>query len=148
MTVNIYNSIDTVTTLEKKEIIDFLHKHLEGYDERWHFIENAVNYALNPNPAFGGFVLYIRDENKMIGSLVMNKTRMKDYIPENQLVYLAVHKHYKDLGIEQELLDNAIRIAKGNISMHVKSGDPAINLYKKYGFDNIYMEMRYINSNN
>jgi len=146
MTVNIYNSIDVVTTLEKKEIIDFLHNNLNCYDEKWGAIQNAVEYALNPNPAFGGFILYVKYENRMVGVLVMNKTRMRGYMPENHLVYLVVHDLYKDRGIEKLLLEKATLISKGNISIHVKPEDPARKLLENYGFDNIYIEMRYNNS--
>ncbi len=146
MKVNIYNSIDTVTTLEKKEIIDFLHTTLNGYKETWGSIQNAVEYALNPNPAFGGFILYVREQDKIKGVLVMNKTRMKGYIPENHLVYLAVDEEYKNKGIEHTLLEKACRISKGDISIHLKPNDPARKIYENFGFDNIYVEMRYNNN--
>jgi len=99
MEIKIYSSVDTLSTLEKKEIVDFLYEHLDEFGDNWDDIERAVDYALNPNPAFGGSVLYIRESNKIIGAVVMNKTRMKGYIPENILVFIAVHKEFRGKGI-------------------------------------------------
>ncbi len=143
MKIDTYFSVDTLSTLEKKEIIDFLFNHLEEFGDKWEDIERAVNYALNPNPAFGGFVLYIKDNGKVIGTVVMNKTRMKGYIPENVLVYIAVHKNYRGMGLGVQLMKRAIQTAKGDIALHVESDNPARFLYEKVGFKNPYIEMRY-----
>jgi ribosomal protein S18 acetylase RimI-like enzyme len=143
MEINTYFAVDTVSTLEKKEIIDFLFYHLDEFGDKWEDIERAVNYALNPNPAFGGFVLYIKDNDKVVGSVVMNKTRMKGYIPENILVYIAVHKEYRGKGIGAKLMKKAISTANGDIALHVEEDNPARFLYEKIGFKTPYLEMRY-----
>lgn len=143
MEINTYFAVDTVSTLEKKEIIDFLFNNLDEFGDKWEDIERAVNYALNPNPAFGGFVLYIKDNDKVIGSVVMNKTRMKGYIPENILVYIAVHKDYRGQGIGAKLMKKAVSTANGNIALHVEEENPARFLYEKIGFKTPYLEMRY-----
>ncbi|MEZ5199715.1 MAG: GNAT family N-acetyltransferase, partial [Bacteroidales bacterium] len=141
MTINIYNSINTVTTLEKKEIVDFLFNHLDEFGDKWEDIERAVDYALTPNPAFGGFVLYIKELGKVKGVVVMNKTRMKGYIPENVLVYIAVHKELRGQGIGKKLLNKAIQTAHGDIALHVEDDNPAKFLYESVGFKNPYLEM-------
>ncbi|MCB0806766.1 MAG: hypothetical protein KDC05_13285 [Bacteroidales bacterium] len=143
MRVNIYNSIDTVSTLEKKEIIDFLHQNLTGYQDNWSEIQNAVEYALNPNPAFGGFILYVRKEGKIAGTLVMTKTRMKGFMPENHLVYMASGQENDHEDIENHLLQHALKMSKGNISLHVHDNDPMIKTFEKAGFEIKYLEMRY-----
>ena len=143
MKVNKYLSADTVSTLEKKEIVDFLFNHLDEFGDKWEDIERAVNYALNPNPAFGGFVLYMKDKGKVVGSVVINKTRMKGYVPENLLVYIAVHGDYRGKGIGKQLMLEAIETAKGDIALHVEDNNPARFLYEKVGFTTPYLEMRY-----
>lgn len=143
MKIKIYNSINTLTTLEKKEIIDFLFNHLDEFGDKWEDIERAVDYAINPNPAFGGFVLYIKELGKIKGVVVMNKTRMKGYIPENVLVYIAVHKELRGKGIGKELMKKAIQTAHGDIALHVEDNNPAKYLYQNVGFTNPYLEMRY-----
>lgn len=145
MEIQVYNSISTVTTLERKELVDFLYHHLDEFGDKWEDIERAVNYALDPNPAFGGFVLYIKELGEIKGVLVMNKTRMKGYIPENVLVYIAVHREARGQGIGKELMQNAIKLVKGDIALHVEPDNPARFLYKSVGFENPYLEMRYYN---
>jgi GNAT superfamily N-acetyltransferase len=143
MKIQVYNSVNTVTTLEKKELVDFLYDHLDEFGDKWEDIERAVDYALNPNPAFGGFILYIKELEKIKGVLVMNKTRMKGYIPENVLVYIAVHRKARGQGVGKKLMQKAIQFAQGNIALHVEPDNPARFLYKSVGFRNPYMEMRY-----
>jgi len=143
MDIKVYNSINTVTKLEKKEIVDFLYNTLDEFGVKWEVIERAVEYALNPNPAFGGFILYIKELGKIKGIVVMNKTRMKGYIPENILVYIAVHSEVRGQGVGKELMQKAIQFAKGDIALHVEPDNPARHLYKSVGFENPYLEMRY-----
>lgn len=143
MKIQIFNSINIVSTLEKKELVDFLFDHLDEYGDKWEDIERAVDYALNPHPAFGGFVLYIKESGEVKGVLVMNKTGMQGYIPENVLVYIAVHSESRGLGIGKKLMNKAIETVKGNIALHVEPDNPARHLYKSVGFENPYLEMRY-----
>jgi len=143
MKINIYNSAHTVSTLEKQEIIDFLHHHLDEYGDKREDIERAVEYALNPHPAFGGFVLYKKESDKIEGVVVINKTRMKGYIPENILVYIAVHRDARGKGLGKKLMQEAIQLTKGDIALHVEPDNPARHLYKSVGFENPYLEMRY-----
>jgi GNAT superfamily N-acetyltransferase len=72
----------------------------------------------------------------------MNKTGMKGYIPENILVYIAVHQDERGKGIGRQLMKEALRYAKGDIALHVEPENPAKFLYKKVGFTNKYLEMR------
>ncbi|MCD4698852.1 MAG: GNAT family N-acetyltransferase [Bacteroidales bacterium] len=143
MKIRIYDSINIVTTLERKELVDFLFKHLDEFGDKWEDIERAVDYAINPNPAFGGFVLYIKEQEEIKGVVVMNKTRMKGYIPENILVYIAVHHELRGKGVGKKLMQKAIQLAHGDIALHVEDNNPAKYLYKSVGFKNPYLEMRY-----
>lgn len=143
MKIKIYDSINIVTTLERKELVDFLFKHLDEFGDKWKDIERAVDYAINPNPAFGGFVLYIKEQEEIKGIVVMNKTKMKGYIPENILVYIAVHHELRGKGVGKALMQKAIQMSKGDIALHVEDNNPAKYLYKSVGFKNPYLEMRY-----
>jgi len=148
MKIQVYNSINTVSTLEKKELIDFLYHHLDEFGDKWEDIERAIDYALNPNPAFGGFVLYVKESGTIKGTVVVNKTRMKGYIPENILVYIAVHRDLRGKGVGKQLMQKAIDTAKGDIALHVEPDNPAKFLYEKVGFETPYLEMRYYKNKN
>lgn len=146
MEITMYNAFDTVGAIKRKELVDFLYEHLDEYGDKWEDIERAVNYAVAPNPAFGGFILSFREEEEIKGVVVMNKTRMKGYIPENVLVYIAVHREARGQGLGKELMRKAIEFSKGDIALHVEPDNPARFLYKSVGFKNPYLEMRYYNN--
>ncbi|MFP4470416.1 MAG: GNAT family N-acetyltransferase [Bacteroidales bacterium] len=142
METKVYNPVDTITTREKKELVDFLHTHLEEYNDSKENIGKAIDYAMNPYPLAGGFILETRDNDEIVGAVVMNKTGMEGYIPENILVYIAVHGGYRGKGVGKMLMEKAIGMAKGDVALHVEHENPANFLYKKMGFVNPYLEMR------
>ena len=78
-----------------------------------------------------------------MGAVVVNQTGMVDYIPENILVYIAIHNQHRGQGIGKRLVQEAIEIADGNIALHVEPDNPAKHLYEKLGFNNKYLEMRF-----
>ena len=82
-------------------------------------------------------------ENDISGVVVVNQTGMKDYIPENILVYIATHKNFRGKGIGKGLMQKTIDVAEGNIALHVEPENPARFLYEKVGFSSKYIEMRY-----
>ena len=128
---------------EKNEIINFLYDNLQEYGDPKPDIEKAISYALMESTSFRGFVLvsYLKDE--ISGVVVVNQTGMKDYIPENILVYIATHKNLRGKGIGKELMQKTIVQAKGSIALHVEPENPARFLYEKVGFSSKYIEMRY-----
>ncbi len=67
---------------------------------------------------------------------------MKEYIPENILVYIAVHRDQRGKGLGKKLMNETLLYAKGDIALHVEHDNPAKFLYEKIGFDNKYLEMR------
>lgn len=131
------------TAAEKNTIIDFLYTHLENFGDPKQDIEKAINYSLKDGfNSDGGFVLGLYDKNKIVGAVVVNETGMKDYIPENILVYIATHRDYRGKGLGKKLMKSVTDIAKGGIALHVEPDNPAKYLYEKLGFTNKYLEMR------
>lgn len=139
----VFNSTNKPNLREKENLIDFLFDNLQEYGDPKPDIEKAVNYSLKEVTSFGGFVLvsYLKDE--ILGVVVVNQTGMKDYIPENILVYIATHKNHRGKGIGKKLMQKTIDIAKGSIALHVEPENPARFLYEKVGFSSKYVEMRY-----
>ena len=127
---------------EKETILNFLFKNLEQYGDPKQDIEKCMNYALNETPSFGGFIVTASVENNIAGAVIVNQTGMKDYIPENILVYIATDTNQRGKGIGKALMQHAIDNAQGNIALHVEPDNPAIKLYEKLGFTNKYLEMR------
>ncbi len=139
----LFNSTNKPSLEEKQEIINFLFENLQEYGDPKPDIEKAVNYALKEIQSFGGFLLVSHIDNEILGAVVVNQTGMKDYIPENILVYIATHKNHRGKGIGKALLQKTIDLAEGSIALHVEPENPARFLYEKFGFSSKYIEMRY-----
>ena len=139
----VFNTKNKPNLEEKNNLIDFLFDNLQEYGDPKSDIEKAVDYALKEKTSFGGFILVSYLENEISGVVVVNQTGMKDYIPENILVYIATHKNHRGKGIGKALMQKTIDVAKGDIALHVEPDNPARFLYEKIGFTSKYIEMRY-----
>jgi ribosomal protein S18 acetylase RimI-like enzyme len=136
------SAIDSATYLQKNEIADFLFQHLGEYGDPKEDIMKCLDYALDQGMQAGGFVVMAREKGELLGVLVMNKTGMSGYIPENILVYIAVDAEQRGKGIGGKLMKMAMKMAKGAIALHVEPDNPAKKLYERLGFTNKYLEMR------
>jgi ribosomal protein S18 acetylase RimI-like enzyme len=123
-----------------KVIASFLFKHLEQYGDKTEDILKCINYAMNTQK--GGTILIGLDQDKIVGIVILNNTGMKDYIPENILVYIAVDNSHRGKGFGKQLMQKAIDSVEGNIALHVEPDNPAFHLYTKLGFTHKYLEMR------
>lgn len=128
---------------EKEQIIDFLNEHLDEFGDPRADIEKAVNYALKEGESFGGFLLTATKDEQLIGSVVVNRTGMNGYIPDNILVYIATHRNFRGQGIGKQLMKLALETARGDVALHLEPNNPARFLYEHIGFTNKYLEMRY-----
>ncbi len=130
-------------TQERERVADFLLQHLGVYGDKKEDILKAIDYALSGDPGKGGFVLLAEADNTILGAVVMNRTGMNGYIPDNILVYIATHDQHRGKGIGKALMQQAIQEASGDIALHVEPDNPARKLYDHLGFTNKYIEMRY-----
>ncbi len=133
MIIDVYDSKNIPGKKKRDDIVDFLFNHLEEFGDPRADIDKAVAFALKEVDSFGGFVL---------GAVVVNRTGMKDYIPEHILVYIATHKEQRGKGIGKKLMKKAAETATGNIALHVEPDNPARFLYEKVGYTSKYIEMR------
>ncbi|WP_421869057.1 GNAT family N-acetyltransferase [Marinoscillum sp.] len=140
--IKVLRPSDTVGLVEMEQVRDFLFDHLDQYGDEKSDIMKAINYALNKGITPGGFVVVGRDEGEIVGAVVVNKTGMEGYIPENILVYIAAHREKRGKGYGKAMMQKAIETAEGNIALHVEPDNPAKHLYEKLGFTNKYLEMR------
>lgn len=138
MEITLTRPQDGATPSEKEEIAVFLEKHLDEFGDTRADILKCLDYALGR----GGFVVLAREEREIKGAVVVNETGMQGYIPENILVYIAVHCDQRGKGLGKQLMAQAIEAAHGDIALHVEPHNPAKRLYEKLGFTNKYLEMR------
>ena len=123
-------------------ILAFLFTHLDEFGDPKADIGKAIDYALSDAPGKGGFVLTATEGDKLLGATVVNQTGMGGYIPENILVYIAVHADARGKGVGKKLMPAAAAHATGAIALHVEPDNPARHLYEKVGYTNKYLEMR------
>ena len=90
-------------------IASFLHTHLEQYGDTIEDILKSIAYAMNPDK--GGNIVIGLDNQKIVGVVILNTTGMKDYIPENILVYIAVDNSERGKGYGKKLMEKAISVA-------------------------------------
>ncbi len=129
------------------QLVDFLFTHLGQFGDEKSAIRKCIEYAFSDKPGNGGFVLAGFIDNVLVGAVVMNKTGMTEYIPENILVYVAVNSEFRNQGIGAKLVNKAIEAADGNVKLHVEYENPAKRLYDRIGFTSKYAEMRFIKEN-
>ena len=141
--ITLYTPGSRMTTTQKDKIVRFLSIHLEQYGDEESDILKAIAYAMKDIPSPGGFVLVHTDIEQIVGVVVVNETGMGGYIPENILVYIAIHNDYRGKGIGKKMMKVALQTCKGDVALHVEPDNPAKFLYEKLGFENKYLEMRY-----
>jgi ribosomal protein S18 acetylase RimI-like enzyme len=141
MVFTLIDSTEEMTNLYSEEnIINFLFTHLEQYGDEKKDIKKCIDYVVNPNK--GGKIIIGTENDKIVGIVILNKTGMDGYIPENILVYIAVDNSQRGKGFGKKLMQKAITSVDGNIALHVEPDNPAKKLYESLGFTNKYLEMR------
>lgn len=142
MQIHVFDAQNKPNEEEKRTLTDFLYTHLEQYGDKKEFIHKAIQYSVKDFDSPGGFSMILTDDNILKAAVVINRTGMGGYIPENILVYLATHADYRGQGLGRKLMDAVIEKTEGDIALHVEANNPAKFLYEKYGFTNPYLEMR------
>jgi len=125
------------------KIIDFLCTYLPPFDERISTIRSAIDFALSTDYDGNGFVLIATANRKILGVVVSIRNKTMGFIPENVLVYVCVHRDYRNMGLGSRLVREAIKYVDGDVKIHVKKQNPAVKLYRQLGFEDDYLEMRY-----
>lgn len=125
-------------------IANFLQTHLIPFDDPKDVISTAVEYALSAHPGGKGFILLATINEKLLGVVVCIRIDKVGIIPENLIVYVCVHQNYRGKGLGSRLVQEAIDCADGDVKLHVEKTNPAIKLYKKLGFKDDYIEMRFL----
>ncbi len=147
MHIQLYNPAQGPVTEEQiEQIVSFLFKHLDAFGDKREDIRRCLDYVFNPNK--GGFVVLGFIDAELVGAVVVNETGMGGYIPENILVYIAVHSGHRGAGLGKQLMQAALENAKGAVALHVEPHNPARYLYQKLGFVNKYLEMRWQSKEN
>ncbi len=142
-TISSMEELEKFTTVEKFSAK--LHEMLMPFEDDLCQIRDGIDYAMDNSGSRGGFILAALDGKDIVGALVMLRTNMAGYVPENLLLYVAVDKGTRGKGTGTQLINNALKHAEGNVKLHVEYDNPAKALYEKIGFISKYADMRYSN---
>lgn len=102
-------------------------------------IKEAVKNAFEHGYVVGAF-----EGEILLGAAILSRTRFETFFPKYHLSYIATKKGVKGRGIATQLLQKAIEISKGDLSLHVETNNQrAIKLYEKMGLRKKYYRMIY-----
>jgi len=119
------------------KLVELLDTWLMEYTDPLQEIREAVNNAIND-----GHILLAVLNNRVVGMSVIVNTSFETFIPTYHLSYIATDRNAKGRGIATQLLQSAIDLTDGNISLHVeRENKNAIKLYEKMGFKKSYIRM-------
>ncbi len=143
MLFKIYDKQNLPTQSEFDTVTKFLFEHLEQFGDDHSAIAKCADFALGRGDnSLGGFILTAEKDDQLAGVVIMNRTGMSEYIPDNILVYIATHRSLRGQGVGTALMKKAIELSDGPVALHVEPDNPALKLYEKLGFTNKYLEMR------
>lgn len=140
--IHLFTPQQPLSVQKRRQLVDFLFTHLDEYGDQAKDIDRAIGYAMSTSEDKGGYALCLMDSDQIIGAVVVNRTGMSGYIPENILVYIAMNRQYRGQGLGKRIMQKAIDVSEGDIALHVEPDNPARFLYEKLGFENKYLEMR------
>ncbi|MCM1991367.1 pyridoxal-phosphate dependent enzyme [Oceanirhabdus seepicola] len=129
--------IEEITDIDiaPNKIVDLLDTWLMEYTDPKEEILDAVQHAMKT-----GHILAAYQNNDIKGLTVIVNLGFENFIPKYHLGYIATKKGGK--GIATQLLNKAIEITDGNLSLHVdRDNKRAIKVYEKMGFNQSYIRM-------
>ncbi|MDG6221514.1 MAG: GNAT family N-acetyltransferase, partial [Candidatus Thermoplasmatota archaeon] len=132
--------------LEKKmfeegyaSLIKTLDTWLERFSDPLEEIKEALDNAFEE-----GYVLGASLGGRLVGLCILSRMELDTFFPRYHLSYIAADKRYAGRGVATELMEKAIEVSDGELSLHVEPDNKrAIRLYKKMGLDVQYYRMKY-----
>lgn len=121
---------------------NFLLTKMQPFNDQPDEIRRGLDFAFGVDGGLGGFVMLAHRDDILVGVLVMLKTGMSGFIPENILLYVGVDPELRGQGIGKKLIEASIAECEGKVKLHVEYDNPAKRLYERLGFASKYAEMR------
>lgn len=143
MAIKTFDAFTRLSINDINRIANFLYTYSGDFRDPKSAIKKSILYAAKEISGLGGYVFIKEVKNEILGAIVVNKTGMNEYLSENILVYIAVKEEERGKGIGRELLKHTKKYCRGDIAIHIKTNNPAIELFKKQGFKSRNIEMRF-----
>lgn len=121
------------------QLVEMTRTWLAQYNDSKMETKEAIENALEK-----GHLLLATRNGVYEGICVIVNMGFDVFIPNYHLAYIGTSEKFKGRGIGSELLQRAIDLTKGNISLHVDLDNKgAKKVYEKYGFKHMYNRMIY-----
>lgn len=129
--------------IDDNEIITSVNKWLNEFTDPICEIEEAYANAVEK-----GFVIAAFNNNEICGIGIVVDLGFKHFATKYHLAYIATSDKIEGSGIATMILNEAVDLSEGNISLHVERNNlGAIKLYEKMGFKDYYSRMIHLSKN-
>lgn len=140
--IKLYNAGTGMDSFDRAAIVKFLYTHAR--DIPAHTAREAVDCVLKHTPSFGGFILADWHERQLRAVVMVNRTGMSGFGPENLITFAVVRKEEEfPLPILEQLIREAMNLADGEIAFHLPKRHPAIKVFQELGFQQDFVELRF-----
>ncbi|MBM7561988.1 GNAT family N-acetyltransferase [Fusibacter tunisiensis] len=130
------NDFDDVS---KRQLVAYTREWLAQYADSFDETEDAIENANDK-----GFILLASRNNEYEGVCIVVNLGFDRFIPKYHLAYIGTRSTSKGRGLGTELIQKAIELTEGNLSLHVDlDNKTAKKLYEKLGFVHTYNRMLY-----
>lgn len=129
--------------LDDNLIINSVNKWLNEFTDPICEIKEAYANAVEK-----GFVIAAFNDNEISGIGIVVDLGFKHFATKYHLAYIATSDQIEGSGIATMILNEAVELSEGNISLHVeRTNIGAIKLYEKMGFKDYYSRMIHLSKN-
>lgn len=137
LNIKIINKDDLVESYE--EFLNILDEWLIHFTDPMDEIKEAVENAFDD-----GYVICAFQSSVLVGIVIISRTRFESFFPKYHLSYIVTKPSGKGKGVATQLLEKAIEVTGGDLSLHVEIDNKrAIKLYEKMGLSKKYYRMFY-----
>jgi len=116
-TISKYDAFSSMNYFKKTALVDFLCAVNDIPASQRERVVQSVDYALKETISFGGFIVTLEKLNKFVGAVVVNKSGMGGFLPDNLVVLSGVAPIKSQEEIIALLLKEADMYAMGNIAI-------------------------------
>ncbi|WP_242155084.1 GNAT family N-acetyltransferase [Aestuariivivens sediminis] len=144
MAIKTFDAFTRLSLMDINRITNFLYQYSGEFKDSKIAIRKSILYAAKEIPGLGGYVFVMEEYNEILGAIVVNRTGMNEYMPENLLVNVAVKEGKRGKGIGKSLIKHTKKYCKGDIGTYINIRNPVIKLFEKQGFKVKNVELRLV----